>query len=757
MGPTRTGAMRADTPNDEDRAWPRDAFTWLGLGVATFSLSEVSLLAPFAEQGTALFWLASGLALGVLINLPFESWAGAVAATFLFYLASNLNHSIPLGLSITFSLANALEAACGAALFSFVSDRIPRSRVAKLGLLIGAGAVACTICAMISVGALVLSDQVSDIGRSLSLWFVADFLGIVLMAPFVIAWWPGSSWHAETSPSRFKGELVLAVTAALVLAFATFWRNPTGTWFTLLLYSELVLLVVCSLRLGARGTSTVALFIAAVAVSGTLAGHGPFVVGTSDIAEQATHLQIYLATISLAGLIPGLLVADHLQTVGIQRERAAQENPREHAQKNKSEPSEISQGKPYPKDEAREMLSTERERDSKTESLSQANRPRKEPTISPSKPSVEPFDFCTVGDIAAGAAHDFNNFLTAIHGSAFILSFDAREEQKELLKDILDASEAARRFTALLTALKCEEQVRFEEVESSQLLKEARRTLSRLAGPRVTSNVIVPGGEQTIHTDPRQLQFLLFQFAFRARQTLTNGGTLSIHAGSEDAASSTLDLELTCVANEPKDQRAFRECLDEMASAHESRKNESIFTSASAQTRLGAKLVIVDQPSKTTVKVTLNKKERPQDARPPGQSLPPSLKGSRILVVEDGAELKAPLERLLLRMGLCPKMVGDSEAALQAVNDEKFDLVLTDLMMPGMNGQELRDAIYRAAPTLPVILMSGFGKEALSPRLQGSQGGTLLRKPFTAQELSGALVEALNAPKKEPEELSPRS
>jgi DNA-binding NtrC family response regulator len=140
-------------------------------------------------------------------------------------------------------------------------------------------------------------------------------------------------------------------------------------------------------------------------------------------------------------------------------------------------------------------------------------------------------------------------------------------------------------------------------------------------------------------------------------------------------------------------------------------------------------------------KPVTNHRQYDNESRPSLRALPDT--AHRILVVEDAPELRASLERLLIRQGFRPTVASDSEQALELVKANTFDLLLTDLTLPGMNGLELRDHVSRIEPGLRVLFMSGFGDDTVAPRLQGPTEQKLLRKPFTAQELYEAIAATL--------------
>jgi CheY-like chemotaxis protein len=113
-----------------------------------------------------------------------------------------------------------------------------------------------------------------------------------------------------------------------------------------------------------------------------------------------------------------------------------------------------------------------------------------------------------------------------------------------------------------------------------------------------------------------------------------------------------------------------------------------------------------------------------------------------VLVVDDERSVRSLLERLLGRVGHCVWSVASGREALELLNERSFDLLITDLGMPDMSGQELAQKAHDASPEMPVILSTGWGESITPSQLEEMGVTALLSKPFTHQDLVAALDQA---------------
>jgi two-component system, cell cycle sensor histidine kinase and response regulator CckA len=131
--------------------------------------------------------------------------------------------------------------------------------------------------------------------------------------------------------------------------------------------------------------------------------------------------------------------------------------------------------------------------------------------------------------------------------------------------------------------------------------------------------------------------------------------------------------------------------------------------------------------------------------RPPARRRVRSRGTERVLVVEDEDGVRAPVRRILLAHGYRVLEAADGPSALRVAEEQsgKIDLLLTDVVMPGMNGGELARRLRRLRPGIRVVFMSGYSAEAVAMHGELSPGAAFLQKPFSVEELTERLRDAL--------------
>jgi len=160
--------------------------------------------------------------------------------------------------------------------------------------------------------------------------------------------------------------------------------------------------------------------------------------------------------------------------------------------------------------------------------------------------------------------------------------------------------------------------------------------------------------------------------------------------------------------------------------------------------------VVTEVDQGTTFEISFGR--RPGIADSPAEAVTASHfdgTGLRILLVEDDAAVRAALGHTLERKHFSVTTATDATQALRIVEQQSFDLVLTDAVMPGMSGAALVEHLHLTHPTLRVVLMSGYARELVEPG--SAPAGPLLRKPFTTAELMRVLETAFEEPAAEEE------
>jgi signal transduction histidine kinase len=365
-----------------------------------------------------------------------------------------------------------------------------------------------------------------------------------------------------------------------------------------------------------------------------------------------------------------------------------------------------------------------------------------------------------VGRLAGGVAHDFNNMLTVILSFASELAEGLTGERRELAQEIERAGQRATALTRQLLSFSRKQVVCREVLRVDEVIPKLAKMMSRLVGPGIELELSMADGVGCIHMDPAQLEQALVNLAINARDAMPEGGKLTIEARNADVAPARYGPEGVAPG------RYVVICVSDtgtgMDDATRSRIFEPFFTTKlkGKGTGLGLAMVFgtveqsggyIDVASElgagTSFTIHLPRVPVPS----PSQADAPAPigragGGQRILVVEDEPQVRAAVRLFLSAGGFTVLEAGNGDEGLAAfqADQDGIDLVLTDLVMPGMGGVALGRAVRARRPSVPVLYMSGYsdevfsGKEKLPPEL-------LLQKPFDREALLDRVRTALAA------------
>lgn len=343
-----------------------------------------------------------------------------------------------------------------------------------------------------------------------------------------------------------------------------------------------------------------------------------------------------------------------------------------------------------------------------------------------------------IGNLAAGVAHDFNNLLTSVVANAALLRETQEDSDTRQMTDaILTAARTGSALTAQLLAISRRDIVQPRAVNFGQILLESQTLLRRLLDDDVELEFDVDDRLPHVWADPTQLTQVVMNLVINARDALgATGRKIRVRLGPARERSA---MQLVVADDGEGIPEALRE-----------RVFEAFFTTKSRGTGLGLATVqeivetlggTVELESEvgrgTSVKVTLPfvESDAPSTVeRVPSSEIPTE---SIVLVVDDEPVVRDVAVRILTRKGFLAEAFPDGESALSAIERlrGRVGLVLTDVVMPGMSGRELADAVHVRDPSLPVLFMSGYTDDAIVRRGVEASKATLLRKPFRPEEL----------------------
>ena len=375
-----------------------------------------------------------------------------------------------------------------------------------------------------------------------------------------------------------------------------------------------------------------------------------------------------------------------------------------------------------------------------------------------------------VGQLAAGVAHDFNNLLNVITGYSELLlrSLPAGGTDRERTEQIRRAAERGGGLTRQLLAFSRRQVLEPRVLDLNTALADVQSMLTRLIGEDIRMVTSFDPALGRVFADPGQMEQVLVNLVVNARDAMPAGGALVLET-------SNVDLDETYARTHPGStagphvRLAVSDTGHGMDVATASRVFEPFFTTKprGKGTGLGLATVhgIVQQSGGhvdvytepghgTTFKIYLPRVEAPEDVPAEGAARVDPHGGSEtIVLVEDEDGLRALIREVLEDAGYRVVEAADPEHGLAAVRAEPqgIDLLMTDVILPQMRGNELADRVREMSPRARVLFMSGYTDEAIGQHAVLAPGAPFLQKPFSLTALLAKVRAVLEGPVEMPE------
>jgi signal transduction histidine kinase/ActR/RegA family two-component response regulator len=355
-----------------------------------------------------------------------------------------------------------------------------------------------------------------------------------------------------------------------------------------------------------------------------------------------------------------------------------------------------------------------------------------------------------VGTLAGGIAHDFNNMLTIISGFTQIAISTLGKDHpvSEDLKNVTDAATSAAGLTHQLLAFSRKQVLQPRVLDLDEVVTGMESMVRRLIGPQVTLTV-KPAGATRIKADPGQLEQVLLNLAVNARDAMPHGGTLTIETAHTSSADGRPLVALRVGDTGTGMSDEVRERIFEpFFTTKEVGKGTGLGLSTvygivaqsgatiDVESTLGAGTTFtVSFPA--SVETLANRIESQTD-----DTLPRGVE--TVLVVDDEDAVLQYATRTLSGCGYVVHSARSGVEALALARTVSFDALLTDVLMPQLNGPQLVERYIAKYPLTCIIYMTGFVDE-VTTRLELDENVILLRKPFGAIDLARAVRSALDA------------
>ena len=362
-----------------------------------------------------------------------------------------------------------------------------------------------------------------------------------------------------------------------------------------------------------------------------------------------------------------------------------------------------------------------------------------------------------VGQLAGGVAHDFNNLLTAINGYAELALRASGDELavRGSLDAILDVAHRAGGLTHQLLAFSRRQRLEPRVVDLNDVVGGSLGLIECVIREGVSVEASLATGLPHVKTDPDQLTHVLLNLAVNARDAMPEGGTLSISSEPVELDESD-GQRLWGAAPGSYVRLSVQDTGMGMEPAVLERVFEPFFTTkeVGAGTGLGLSMVygVIKQsggyvtaqsePGRgSRFDVYLPATAEPIAALAPLAERAPEPGTARILVVEDEEVVCRLIAESLTAAGFEVTATTDPRSALDLARENRFDVLVTDVTMPHMNGPQLARALLEWRPDLRVLYTSGYG--AAAPAGLIGEGAAFLAKPFGLAELQGRVASLL--------------
>jgi signal transduction histidine kinase len=674
------------------------------VGTIYFFLVRFGLEVTSLYPGASAVWLPAGFALAAVLLGGYRIVPVIFAADFL----ANAGSSGPSYATAVTAAANGLEALVGGFLLNWWSGgskafAVPTG-IAKFVLIaIFAASITATVGSIVETG-LGASGGIERVnwekfGLMWFPWWLGDLAAVLMITPVLVLW--------VTDTPSFDLVPLLESTAifAAAGAFGLIAFNPSTIGIPGAI--PLAILAVlppiwAALRRGPRETATAGLILLGFAGWATISGGAALARNVRE--ESSTLLVVFVIGITIPSLI---LAADA-------------------AQRRRSE---------------RILRDTRRELGQAREQFAQSQKME------------------AVGQLTSGVAHDFNNLLTVIIGNLNLaqrhlesLTEAPAERLRRLINNAMHGAERAITITKHLLVFSRKQPLNPSALNINRLLHGLSDFLRRSLGETITLQIIGADGLWQAQADPTQLEAAILNLAVNARDAMPTGGKLTVTTENAFLDEKYCQQYDELVAG-PYVRIAVNDTGTGMSQDILERVFEPFFTTKKVGQGTGLGLSQVygfvkesngqieidsEQGKGTTITIYLPALPQnvPEEQTAEQEVLAPNVSPT-ILLVEDDHDVRAYVAEILRELHYRVLEAHDADSALGLIdrNDVRVDLLLTDLVLPGMNGGQLAEAVKARQPAARTLFITGYSREAIPHQWPGDTDIEMLHKPLTRDAL----------------------
>ena len=369
-----------------------------------------------------------------------------------------------------------------------------------------------------------------------------------------------------------------------------------------------------------------------------------------------------------------------------------------------------------------------------------------------------------LGRLAGGVAHDFNNLLTVINGymEMTLETPDLDPALKDDLVIVAEAGSTASKLTSQLLLFSRRQEAKVERVEVNQLLHDMNSLLGRLINESIELDLELTDEPCYIQADSSQIEQVVMNLVVNARDAILEGGRIqvgvrhiTIDKETAEIIPDAVDGEHVQIFVQDTGTGMTPEVLQHIFEPFFTTKAENrgtglgLATVYGIVTKFDGHITVDSEPGKGSIfyiNIPFNNDETWQNDEAAEVISDHSYSSEQytILLVEDDATVRRLVKRSLENMNYTVNDAPNADAALEMLQSGlKVDLVISDVVMPGMSGIKLARALHELSPAIPIILMSGYPQELKEVEDIRDEGVPLLLKPVKRQDLQNMIRQVL--------------
>jgi hypothetical protein len=367
-----------------------------------------------------------------------------------------------------------------------------------------------------------------------------------------------------------------------------------------------------------------------------------------------------------------------------------------------------------------------------------------------------------IGRLAGGVAHDFNNLLTVVlsYASLLLPTFDPDDRRRGYLDEVRRAGERGAALTQQLLAFSRQQVIERRVLDLAQIVREMDDMIRRLVGEDITVEAAIAPDLGCIRADAGSIEQVIMNLVINARDAMSGGGKLTIEAGNVDVdetygrehlgGRTGAHVRLTIGDNGTGMDKATQQLIFEPFFTTKPKGKGTglgLATVFGIVTQSGGSIRVHSEPGQgTTFEVYLPRTDEVSEREAP-RTAATSLRGAEtVLVAEDEEQLRSVVRRALEQQGFSVLVACSGQQALELCEGHAgaIDLLITDVVMPGVSGRQLAEQLASLRPTMRVLYMSGYTENAIANHDVGDARMAFLPKPFTPEVLVRKVRETLD-------------